>query len=165
MVPPMLVSLLNSPHFDQHDLSFLKGVQLGAAPCSVELMKAFEARFPKIRAEARFGIPGGFVPSCRVTQGYGLTETSPCTHVMTAEEGAEHHGQIGQIVPTMQARIVGIDTGVDVEPGQQGELWLRGPSVMKGYWKDPEATKAAFAEGGWFKTGDMAVTDQDGYFS
>lgn len=83
---------------------------------------------------------------------------------MTADEGGQHPGSIGQIMPTFQARLIGTESGVDVEPGQPGELWLRGPSVMKGYWKNPEATNNAFAEGGWFKTGDVATVGKDGYF-
>ena len=68
-------------------------------------------------------------------------------------------------MPTFQARLVDAETGKDVEKGERGELWLRGPSVMKGYWKNPEATSNTFAEGGWFKTGDVAVVAKDGFFA
>ena len=105
------------------------------------------------------------IPKVRVTQGYGLTETSPVTHVMTLEEGSTHGGKVGKIMPTVQARLVDVDTGIDVEPGQKGELWLRGPNVMKGYWKNEEATNQTFAPGGWFKTGDVATVDAEGYFA
>lgn len=138
---------------------------MGAAPCPVSLMEAFENRFHKIKAPTDFGIEARMIPTCRVTEGYGLTETSPCSHVMTAEEGPHHRGSIGKIISTMQARLVDVNTGLDVQPGKPGELWLRGSSVMKGYWKNPEATKDVFAEGGWFKTGDLAIADKDGYFS
>ncbi len=68
-------------------------------------------------------------------------------------------------MPTFQARIVDNETGKDVEQGERGEIWFRGPSVMKGYWRNQEATRNTFADGGWFKTGDVAIVDKDGYFS
>ena len=94
-----------------------------------------------------------------------MTETSPVSHVMTVEEGTRKPGTVGKLLPTYQARLVDPATGEDVEAGERGELWLRGPSVMKGYWKNPEATKEAFAPGGWFKTGDLAQRDDDGYWT
>lgn len=161
----MLIAMLNSPFWDKYDVTSLKGVQTGAAPCSAELIDAFEAKFPKIKVQTGWGKPEIHRPSCLVTQGYGLTETSPMTHVMTAVEGSQHRGKIGKIVTTMQARLVD-DQGKDVEKeGERGELWLRGPSVMKGYWRNPEATANTFAPGGWFKTGDVATVDKDGYFA
>lgn len=161
----MLIALLNSPLWDKYDLSSLKGVQTGAAPCSAELIDAFESRFPQVKISPGFGLPPYNKPQCVVTQGYGLTETSPVTHVMNTQEGAEHRGKIGKIIPTMQARIVDAETGEDLPRGERGELWVRGSSVMKGYWKNDEATKNAFAPGGWFKTGDVATIDDEGYFA
>ncbi len=158
------MALMKAPKFDSYDLSTLFGVLCGAAPCSVDLIKAFENRFPKIAAPRGFGVPDSVKPSCRVTQGYGLTEASPATHVMNLREGIEHQGSIGRIMPTMQARLVDVVSGMDVPRGEPGELWVRGPSVMKGYWKNTEATKDAFAEGGWLKSGDLATVDEDGYF-
>ncbi|KAK1925864.1 AMP binding protein [Papiliotrema laurentii] len=165
VVPPMLIALINSPLWDKYDLSSLKGVQTGAAPCSAELIAAFEGKFPKVKVRVGYGQPAKYVSQCTVTQGYGLTETSPVTHVMTIKEGLEHRGKIGRIIPTMQARIVDPDTGEDMPTGERGELWLRGTSVMKGYWRNPEATNNAFAPGGWFKTGDIATVDEQGYFA
>jgi len=161
----MLIAMLNSPFWDKYDTSSLKGVQTGAAPCSAELIEAFESKFPKIKIASGYGKPPQIISSCPVTQGYGLTETSPVTHVMAAEESRNHRGKIGKIIPTMQARIVDTDTGKDLGIGERGELWVRGSSVMKGYWKNPEATKNAFAPGGWFKTGDVATVDEQGYFA
>ena len=159
----MLIALLSSPHFRHHDLSSLKGVLTGATSCSIDLIQAFEAKFPKRATDEAFGLRR-ILPVTRVTQGYGLTETSPVTHVMTAEEGGDHQGSVGKVMPTMQARLVNVETGIDVKQGERGELWLRGPSVMKGYWRNEEATKNAFAPGGWFKTGDLATVDEEGYF-
>ncbi|KAK4683591.1 hypothetical protein P7C73_g6647, partial [Tremellales sp. Uapishka_1] len=149
VVPPVLVILAKSPNVDKYDLSSLRGMQCGAAPLSSDLALAVEKR----------------LKTCGVTQGYGLTETSPVTHVITLEEAPGRLGCVGRLMPTFQARLVGVETGEDVSSGQPGELWLRGPSVMKGYWKNEEATRNTFAEGGWFKTGDVAVIDDEGYFS
>ncbi|WWD18660.1 hypothetical protein CI109_103113 [Kwoniella shandongensis] len=149
VVPPILIALLNSPNVKETTLSSLRGLQSGAAPLSSDLIQAFESRFPHIR----------------ITQGYGLTETTPVSHVMTLEEGQAHRGCIGRIAPTYQARLVDYESGKDCEKGERGELWLRGPSVMKGYWRNEEATKGVFAPGGWFMTGDVAVIDDQGYFS
>lgn len=161
----MLLAMLHSPFWEKYNTSTLRGVQTGAAPCSAELIEAFEAKFPNIKIATEYGKAPLTRRACVVTQGYGLTETSPVTHVMNIEEGRVHRGKIGKIIPTMQARIVDADTGKDLGVGERGELWVRGTSVMKGYWKNPEATKATFAPGGWFKTGDVATVDEDGYFA
>lgn len=148
VVPPIILALVHSRHASKYDISSLRAVQSGAAPLGNELTAAFEKRY-----------------QIKVTQGYGLTETSPVTHVMTAEESRGHSGQIGKLMPTFQCRIVDVDTGKDVQKrGERGEMWLRGPSVMKGYWRNAEATANTFAEGGWFKTGDVAVVDAAGYY-
>jgi long-subunit acyl-CoA synthetase (AMP-forming) len=83
---------------------------------------------------------------------------------MRTSEAPNRQGFVGRLIPTFQARLVSED-GHDVEKGKSGELWLRGPSVMKGYWKNAEATANTFAKGGWFKTGDVAVINDEGYFS
>jgi acyl-CoA synthetase (AMP-forming)/AMP-acid ligase II len=149
VVPPILLALLHSQNVAKFDISSLRGMQSGAAPLGKQLCEAFEKKYPAIK----------------VTQGYGLTETTPVTHVMTVDEGPEHRGKIGRLIPTLQARLVDTESGEDVRQGQPGEMWFRGPSVMKGYWRNHEATKNAFAEGGWFKTGDVAIMDDQGYFS
>ena len=145
VVPPILLALLHSKQVDKYDLSCLRGLQSGAAPLGIELIAAFEARFK---------IP--------VTQGYGLTETSPVTHVMTADEARTRHGKIGRLMPTFECRLV--HEGKDVAAGERGEMWFRGPSVMKGYWRNEKATRETFSDG-WFMTGDVAVVDDDGYYT
>ncbi|WWC70957.1 uncharacterized protein I206_104909 [Kwoniella pini CBS 10737] len=151
VVPPILIALLNSPNVEKYDISSIRGLMSGAAPLSSDLVEAFEKKFPNIK----------------VTQGYGLTETSPVSNVMNIEESKVkgRNGKIGKILPTYQARLVDQLTGKDVEPFDRGELWLRGPSVMKGYWKNQKATSEVFAPGGWYKTGDIATIDKEGYFS
>ena len=160
----MLIALKNSGLMSKYDISSLKGILSAAAPLSKDLIQTFESLLPHKTLGSGYGRTGEVVPTCRVTQGYGLTETSPVSHVMSVEEGVTHRGSIGRLVPTFQARIVDTETGLDVDYGQRGELWFRGPCVMKGYWGNPEATKNAFAPGGWFKTGDVAVVDEEGYF-
>jgi len=87
---------------------------------------------------------------------------------MTTKDGDGRHGSIGKLLPTFEARLVDTETGEDVrEAGQAGELWVRGPSVMKGYYKNPEATEGTFApdpKGRWFKTGDSATRDEGGFY-
>jgi 4-coumarate--CoA ligase len=73
-------------------------------------------------------------------------------------------GSIGKLVAHTEARLTETETGLDVSAGQPGELWVQSPSVMKGYLRNPEATKKTFSEDGWFKTGDVAVVTDDGYF-
>lgn len=103
----------------------------------------------------------------------GLTETSPLTHHLSLSEAAGRQSSIGKLLPTYQARLVDSETGQDVPSGtgQPGELWVRGPSVMKGYYKNPAATSNTFAPaedgdagGRWFKTGDSAYVDKEGYY-
>jgi len=148
VVPPVLIVLLNSKNVPKYDISSLRGVMSGAAPLSSDLANA-------VQEKLNFG----------VTQGYGLTETSPVSHVMTVEESQGRKGYCGKLMPIYQARLV-TEEGKDViKQGERGELWLRGPSVMKGYWKNEEATKHTFADGGWFMTGDVAEVDKDGYFA
>lgn len=150
VVPPVLIVLLNSKNVPKYDISSLRGVMSGAAPLSADLAHA-------VQDKLKFG----------VTQGYGLTETSPVSHVMTVEESQGRKGRIGKLMPTYQARLVSED-GKDVVSqgkGERGELWLRGPSVMKGYWRNADATKNTFADGGWFMTGDVAEVDNEGYFA
>lgn len=144
IVPPIIIVLVHSQNIDKFDISSLKTLMSGAAPLSEEVIAAFNKR----------------VPSCNLTQGYGMTETTPVVHM-----GDGHRrGWVGPLIATWEARIVGED-GDDVPPGERGELWLRGPSNMKGYHANPEATSKTFAPGRWLKTGDVVVRDPaDGWF-
>ena len=96
-------------------------------------------------------------------QVYGMTETGPVGTVLYPEEQLTKAGSIGKFaLAGVDLRVVG-DNGIDVEPEQIGEIWLRADTVMQGYLDDPEATAVAFAEGNWYRTGDLARTDEDGY--
>ncbi len=96
-------------------------------------------------------------------QGYGLTETSPVTHCVRPN-GENRPGSIGPALPNTECRLVDPESGEDAEPGERGELWIRGPQVMKGYLNNDEATRHTIDDDGWLHTGDIAVVDEDGYF-
>lgn len=127
IVPPILVVLLQHPAAEQHDLSTLKWLSSGAAPLGLELVQRVKERFRKLGNE-----------DIVVTQGYGLTETSPATHLLPAELSISKAGSIGYLVPNMEARLVD-DDGKDapVGPKSSGELWLRGPLIMKCVFSSP----------------------------
>jgi len=143
-VPPMVLGFAKSPLVDGHDLSSLRKVVSGAAPMGIELTE---------EAAARIG--------CAVVQAYGMTELSPVSHCTHALHG--RGGSSGVIVPDTECRLVD-EHGVDVADGQTGELWVRGPQVMKGYLNNERATRETLTEDGWLRTGDLARVDEDGHF-
>ena len=147
VVPPIILALAKHPVIDQYDLTSLRFIGSGAAPLGKALASACEARL-----------------KVRVRQGYGLTETSPVTHFHPDDDGPVKYESIGPLVANTEARIVHTVTGKDVGTGEPGELWLRGPQVMKGYFNKPEATALCMTPDGWFKTGDVAVVDANGWF-
>ncbi len=144
-VPPIVLALAKHPMVADYDLSSLVQVGSGAAPLSADVERM---------AAERTG--------AEVIQGYGLTETSPVTH--TALPGRARSGSIGVLVPNTEARVVDPITGEDLPEGESGELWLRGPQVMKGYLNEPEATRASIDEEGWFHTGDIGHVDEDDHW-
>jgi acyl-CoA synthetase (AMP-forming)/AMP-acid ligase II len=95
-------------------------------------------------------------------QGHGLTETSPVTHFVTDKLAGTMPGWIGPAAPNTECRIVDVATGQDLPAGEPGELCIRGPQAMKGYFNNPEATARAIDADGWFHTGDVARLDEDG---
>jgi acyl-CoA synthetase (AMP-forming)/AMP-acid ligase II len=144
VVPPIVLALAKHPLVDEYDLSALDTIFSGAAPLGPELIEACVERL-----------------HCRVVQGYGLTETSPVTH--SQPEGHEvAAGSIGPPIPNTECRVVDPATGVDSEPGEPGELWIRGPQVMKGYLNNPSATSLTIDADGWLHSGDLARADEDG---
>jgi acyl-CoA synthetase (AMP-forming)/AMP-acid ligase II len=143
-VPPVVLALAKHPMVDQFDLSALKYIFSGAAPLSASLGQA---------AAARLGVESG--------QGYGMTEMSPASHV--TPRGRARPGAAGLTAPNTECRIVDPETGEDRAPGEEGELWVRGPQVMKGYLNNPEATAQTMPGEGWLRTGDLGVFDGDGY--
>jgi acyl-CoA synthetase (AMP-forming)/AMP-acid ligase II len=145
-VPPIVLALAKHPMVDSYDLSSLKQVFSGAAPLSAELA---------LEAGNRIG--------CEVVQGYGMTEMSPVSHL--TPQGQFKPGTSGITVPNAECRIVDPATGEDQEAGGEGELWVRGPMVMKGYLNNPEATAATIDDDGWLHTGDVGFLDADGHLT
>jgi len=147
VVPPIALAMAKHPLVDEFDLSSLRIMLSGAAPLGPELQAACGARV-----------------DCGVVQGYGMTETSPVTHVVPDDQAGEGMGSIGFPVPNTECRVVDIGTDEDVETGEPGELLIRGPQVMKGYLNNPDATAATIDENGWLHTGDIARVDEDERF-
>ncbi len=144
VVPPILVALAKHPIVDHFDLSKLDVINSGAAPLGEELAKAVEARL-----------------GCLVCQGYGLTETSPVTHSPRNKSKGYPHASIGPALPNTETKIVDTETGEELGRGEHGELWIRGPQVMKGYLGQAEATAATIDEDGFLHTGDVAYIDDE----
>jgi len=142
-VPTILAAVLNAPGAPEHGTS-LRYVICGAAPLSVELLRAFQERF---------GI--------RILEGYGLTETG-CIASLNPFYGERKVGSIGLPLRGQQMKIVG-DDGRDAAAGAFGEIVINGPNVMAGYLKNPEATAESIRDG-WLYTGDIGYADTDGYF-
>ncbi|MDQ1725516.1 MAG: long-chain acyl-CoA synthetase [Frankiaceae bacterium] len=147
-VPPMYKAITDSPDVGKHDLRSIRYCISGAMKLTREIQEGFEA------------LSGG-----HVVEGFGMSECSPVTHVNPVD-GRDRIGTIGLPLTGTLARIVDPDAPTSpVQAGDRGELLVRGPQVMKGYWNKPEETAAAFVDGGWLRTGDIAVMDADGYFS
>lgn len=146
--PTMYIGLLNHPNIEKYDLSSIMACISGSATLPIEVKKSFEK------------ITGG-----KLVEGYGLTETSPVTHANFVWTGSEHNrkGSIGVPWPDTDARILGPETDEPLAPGEVGEIAIKGPQVMKGYWQMPEETERAFRNG-WFLTGDLGYMDEKGRF-
>jgi acyl-CoA synthetase (AMP-forming)/AMP-acid ligase II len=145
VVPPVLLALANHPVVDRYDLSNLRFILSAAAPAGPELCAAIQARL-----------------GCIVKQSYGMTESSPVSHLIP--EIAPRVGSGGLLVRNTETKIVDIDTGRELGPNERGEIWVRGPQVMRGYLNRPDATAETITPDGWLRTGDIGYADQDGYF-
>ncbi len=143
-VPANYLFMAQHPDFEQADLSRLVATGLGGAPAPTPLLETWARR------------------GCPLMQGYGMTETSPSTIVLSADKVIEKQGSCGLPVLHTEVRIVDAQ-GRDVERAQVGELWVRGPNVTPGYWRRSDATAESFTEG-WLHTGDAARQDEDGYY-
>lgn len=143
VAPPIVVALAKHPMVDNYDLSALRQVFSGAAPLSAELA---------IEAGKRLG--------CEVVQGYGMTEMSPVSHLTPPHQFVP--GSIGLTAPNTECRFVDPATGEDVPDGTDGEVWVRGPQVMKGYLNNAEATALTLDQDGWLHTGDIGHIDEAG---
>jgi long-chain acyl-CoA synthetase len=144
-VPTMFTAMLHSPDRDRHDVSSLRLCVSGGSAMPVEVMRGFEKAF-----------------GCIVLEGYGLSETSPVAS-FNHPHAERKPGTIGTPIRGVEMRLVD-DEGRDVATGDVGEIAIRGENVMKGYWNRPEETAKAIPDG-WFRTGDLARQDEDGYFA
>jgi long-chain acyl-CoA synthetase len=145
-VPTMYTAILNYPDAAKYDLSSLKFCGSGGAPLPVEVNQAFQRK-----------------AGCALLEGWGMTETSP-TGTFTPAHGAQKAGSCGIPITGVTIKFLSVeDPARYVDYGERGEMCIKGPNVMKGYWKNPEATQAAMTADGFFRTGDVAWMDDDGF--
>jgi long-chain acyl-CoA synthetase len=144
-VPTMYVAINNFPNVRRFGLKSIRACVSGAAPLPLEVQEAFEK-----------------LTRGKLVEGYGLTEAGPVTHANPIY-GARKTGSIGVPLPDTEAKIVDMQTGADAPIGSIGELVVRGPQVMRGYWNRPDETSQVLKDG-WLYTGDVAKMDEDGYF-
>jgi acyl-CoA synthetase (AMP-forming)/AMP-acid ligase II len=147
VVPPIVLSLSKNPIVDNYKLPKLKTIFSGAAPLGEELTRACMDRI-----------------GCNVRQGYGMTETSPVTHSSPAPPLVSKFGSVGVPAPNTECKIIDLETGEPLGPGQKGEVCVRGPQIMKGYLNRPDATAQTIDPEGWLHTGDIGYADEDGHF-
>ncbi|MBJ3762650.1 AMP-binding protein [Maribius pontilimi] len=144
-VPPVVLALAKHPMVDAHDMSAVAQLICGAAPLGGDVADAAAARLGAV-----------------TTQAYGMTELSPVSHATPIE--TPRSGASGVPLPNTACRIVNFETGADCAPGDEGELWVKGPQVMLGYLDNDAATRATITDDGWLRTGDLTVADKDGFF-
>jgi len=144
IVPPVALALAMHPAVDRFDLSCVEQINSAAAPLGADVAEAMGKRL-----------------GTNATQGYGMTELAPVSHI--SRPGFAKPGASGRTVPNTQSRIVDPETLQDKPLGEDGELWVRGPQVMKGYLNNPKATAETITQDGWLRTGDIAHIDTDGY--
>jgi long-chain acyl-CoA synthetase len=147
-VPTIMWRIIESPNLDEYDLSSVKRASYGGAPAAPELVERIEQVFPNLRKT--------------LATAYGLTESASVATAISGDDYFAHPGSAGRPVPTVELRIVD-DQGNDVAPRTNGEVWLKGPTMMnRGYWNRPDANAASFSDG-WFHTGDIGYVDDEGY--
>ncbi len=145
-VPTMYQAVNMMEGVEKFDLSSVKYCISGAAPLPLEVMKRFKS-----------------LTGAKLVEGYGLTEASPVTHANPVN-GIIKEGSIGIPLPDTDSKVIDMETGEELPVGQTGELCVKGPQVMKGYWNMPDETEQVLTQDGWLKTGDIARMDEDGYF-
>lgn len=145
-VPSMVWQVLESPEFGQRDLSSIQSIGYGGAPAAPELVERIKARFPAVSAG----------------NGYGLTETSSMTSSNSGIDYERKPSSVGVAVAVCDVKLMNADGTGEVDAGEIGELWIKGPNVVKGYWNKPEATDSTFTDG-WLHSGDLARIDDEGF--
>lgn len=147
LVPPIILALAKHPLVDHYKLSSLRVIYSGAAPLGEDVARACGDRI-----------------GCIVSQGYGLTETSPVSHSTPYTPGMPKLAGVGPCIPNTESRIVDVATGAELRPNELGEVCIRGPQVMQGYLNNPQATANTIDQEGWLHTGDIGYTDEEGTF-
>jgi long-subunit acyl-CoA synthetase (AMP-forming) len=138
------------PATKKFDLSSVETVGSGAAPLGREVSEEFEKLWPNGQVN--------------VKQGWGMTEVTCAATTFSPAKRSESFS-VGEVLANLEAKIVLDDEGkVEAKQGERGEIWVRGPNVMKGYWGKPEATRETLTEDGWLKTGDVAYVDKENHF-
>lgn len=144
--PTMYIGLLNHPDIAKYDLSSINACISGSAPLPLEIQEQFEK------------ITGG-----KLVEGFGLTETSPVTHANFIWDQPRVKGSIGMPWPDTDSVILSLESGEELPPNEIGEIAIKGPQVMQGYWNRPEETENTF-KNGWLLTGDLGYMDEQGFF-
>ncbi|MBV8992704.1 MAG: AMP-binding protein, partial [Pseudonocardiales bacterium] len=148
VVPPIALALARHPAVEGRDLSALRNLLSAAAPLAPEVAQACARRI-----------------GCPVTEGFGMTEMSAVTHLVPPFGDTHKPGSIGPAIPGVECRLVDPHTGKDADPGEPGELWMRSPKVMQGYLNNAPATAAMIDQDGWLHRGDIAIVDEQGWFT
>jgi len=144
-VPSMVIQVLDHPDLAVRDTSSVRSVNYGGAPAPPELVNRIRDQFN----------------SSPASNGYGLTETSALATMNSGADYAAKPDSVGAPPPVVSVKVVD-EAGVEQPPGQVGELWIKGPNVVKGYWNKPEATDESFTDG-WLHSGDVARVDEEGF--
>jgi long-chain acyl-CoA synthetase len=147
-VPTLYIGMLNHPDIKKYDLSTIKFCLSGAAPLPVEVQKQFES-----------------LTGAVLLEGYGLTETSPISHANPAKSSSKRKiGSVGIPISNTDSKVVNLETGEELPIGEEGEICMRGPHIMKGYWNKPEETAKVIDTDGYFHSGDVGKMDEEGFF-
>jgi len=144
LVPPLVKAFATHPSSQKYDFSSLRELFCAAAPLAESIARACATR-----------------TGCQVRQGYGMTESS--STLASTPRGGHRINSVGQALPGTDFRIVEVATGHELSTGELGEVWARGPQVMKGYLNSPEASRAMVDQDGWLHTGDVGIADEEGY--
>jgi acyl-CoA synthetase (AMP-forming)/AMP-acid ligase II len=147
LVPPIVLGLAKHPIVDKYNVSSLRLIFCGAAPLGEGV---------SLEASKRVG--------CKVSQGYGMTEASPVTHLSPCKKPDFKRASSGWVVPNTEVQVMDPVMLKPLGVGESGELWIRGPQIMKGYLNRPDATADSITKEGWYRTGDIGYADEQGYF-